>query len=85
MAASKVLSPSVGIVAFPDDASATAVSLMINSTGPSISNRPPLMTVEGVDTAAAKHPRIAHPEADTTDADRFCAGQPVCRTELYGP
>jgi hypothetical protein len=28
----------VGIVDFPDDASATAVSLMINSTGPSISS-----------------------------------------------
>jgi uncharacterized protein with GYD domain len=44
----------VGIVDFPDDASATAVSLMINSTGAVNLSLTPLMTVEDVDAAAAK-------------------------------
>lgn len=51
----------VGIVDFPDDASATAVSLMINSTGAVELKLTPLMTVEEVDAAAAKTPSYRAP------------------------
>ncbi len=51
----------VGIVDFPDDASATAVSLMINSTGAVNLKLTPLMTVEEVDAAAAKTPSYRPP------------------------
>jgi uncharacterized protein with GYD domain len=51
----------VGIVDFPDDASATAVSLMINSTGAVNLKLTPLMTVEEVDAAAAKTPSYRAP------------------------
>lgn len=51
----------VGIVDFPDDASATAVSLMINSTGAVSVTLTPLMTVEEVDAAAAKTPTYRAP------------------------
>lgn len=44
----------IGIVDFPDDASATAVSLMINSSGAVSIKLTPLMTVEEIDAAAAK-------------------------------
>ena len=44
----------VGIADFPDDASATAVSLMINSTGAVKLKLTPLMTVEDIDAAASK-------------------------------
>jgi uncharacterized protein with GYD domain len=44
----------VAIADFPDDASATAVSLMINSTGAVNLKLTPLMTVEDIDAAAAK-------------------------------
>ena len=51
----------VGIVDFPDDASATALSLMINSTGAVNLKLTPLMTVEEVDAAAAKTPSYRAP------------------------
>ncbi len=51
----------VGIVDFPDAASATAVSLMINSTGAVTLSLKPLMTVEEVDAAAAKTPSYRPP------------------------
>ena len=51
----------VGIVDFPDDASGTAVSLLINSTGAVNLKLTPLMTVEDVDTAAAKTPSYRAP------------------------
>ena len=44
----------IGIVDFPDDASATAVSLMINSSGAVSIKLTPLMAVEEIDAAAAK-------------------------------
>ena len=51
----------VGIVDFPDSASATAVSLMINSTGAVNLKLTPLMTVEEVDAAAAITPTYRAP------------------------
>ncbi|MBT5139146.1 MAG: GYD domain-containing protein [Acidimicrobiaceae bacterium] len=44
----------IGIVDFPDDASATAVSLMINSSGAVSIKLTPLMAVEEIDAAATK-------------------------------
>ena len=43
-----------GIADMPDDASATALSLMINASGNVSINLTPLMTPEDVDAAAAK-------------------------------
>ena len=43
-----------GIADFPDEASATAVSLMINASGSVAINLTPLMTPEDVDAAVAK-------------------------------
>jgi uncharacterized protein with GYD domain len=43
-----------GVVDFPDDASATAVSLMINASGSVALDLTPLMTPEDVDAAVAK-------------------------------
>ena len=51
----------VGICDFPDDASAAAVSLMINSTGAVSLKLTPLMTVEEIDAAAAKTPSYRPP------------------------
>jgi len=51
----------VGICDFPDDASAAAVSLMINSTGAVNLKLTPLMTVEDIDAAAAKTPSYRPP------------------------
>ena len=45
----------------PDDASATAVSLLINSSGSLSVNITPLMTPEDVDAAAAKSPAYNPP------------------------
>ena len=44
----------IGIVDFPDDASATAVSLMINSSGAVSIKLTPLMAVEEIDAASTK-------------------------------
>ena len=44
----------IGICDFPDPASATAVSLMINSSGAVSVSMTPLMTVEDLDAAAKK-------------------------------
>jgi uncharacterized protein with GYD domain len=52
-----------GICDFPDDASATALSLMINSTGRVSVRLTPLMTPEEVDAAAAKTPSYRAPGA----------------------
>lgn len=43
-----------GVVDFPDEASATAVSLMINASGKIALDLTPLMTPEDVDAAVAK-------------------------------
>ena len=51
----------IGICDFPDDASATAVSLLINSTGAVNVTFTPLMTPEDVDIAAAKTPSYRPP------------------------
>ena len=51
----------VGIVDFPDVASATAVSLMINSTGAVHLRTTPLMTVEEIDAAAQMTPAYRPP------------------------
>ncbi len=50
-----------GICDMPDNASATAVSLMINSSGAVSINLTPLMTPEDVDAAAAKTPSYRAP------------------------
>ena len=50
-----------GICEMPDDASATALSLMINSSGAVSVNLTPLMTPEDVDAAAAKTPTYRAP------------------------
>ena len=51
----------IGICDFPDDASATAVSLLINSSGAVNLSITPLMTAEDVDAAAAKTPAYRPP------------------------
>ena len=50
-----------GICEFPDEASATALSLMINASGKVSVNLTPLMTPEDVDAAAAKSPSYRAP------------------------
>ena len=50
-----------GICDMPDDASATALSLMINASGAVSLNMTPLMTPEDVDAAAAKTPSYRAP------------------------
>jgi uncharacterized protein with GYD domain len=51
----------IGIVDFPDAASAVAVSLMINSTGAVSLTLKPLITVEEIDAAAAMTPSYRGP------------------------
>ena len=51
----------IGICDFPDVASATAVSLLINSTGAVSVELTPLITVEEVDAAGAKTPSYRPP------------------------
>jgi uncharacterized protein with GYD domain len=50
-----------GIADFPDEASATAWSLMVNSSGAVRLHLVPLMTPEDVDAAAAKTPSYRAP------------------------
>lgn len=50
-----------GICDLPDVASATALSLLINSTGALSVNLTPLMTVEDVDAAMTKSPSYRPP------------------------
>ena len=50
-----------GICDFPDDASATALSLLINSSGAVSINLVPLMTPEDVDQALTKSPTYRAP------------------------
>lgn len=50
-----------GVCEFPDDASATALSLLINSSGSVRVTLTPLMTPEDVDAAAAKSPSYRPP------------------------
>lgn len=52
-----------GICEFPDDASATSLSLQINATGRVQVNLTPLMTAADVDAAAAKSPSYRPPGA----------------------
>lgn len=52
-----------GICDFPDDASATALSLMINASGSVTLDLTPLMTPEEVDAAVAKTPSYRPPGA----------------------
>jgi uncharacterized protein with GYD domain len=52
-----------GVADMPDEASATALSLMINSSGAVNLNLTPLMTPEDVDAAVAKHPAYRAPGA----------------------
>lgn len=52
-----------GVADFPDAASATAWSLMVNSTGLVKLNLVPLMTPEDVDAAVAKTPSYRAPGA----------------------
>lgn len=51
----------VGIADFPDDASAAAISLMINASGAIDLKVTPLMTAEDLDAAAAKTPAYNPP------------------------
>ena len=53
----------VGICDFPDAASATALSMMINSSGAVTLSLTPLMTVEEVDAAARMTPSYRPPGA----------------------
>jgi uncharacterized protein with GYD domain len=50
-----------GICDFPDDASATALSLMINASGSVSVDLTPLMTPEDVDAAVGKNPSYRAP------------------------
>ena len=50
-----------GICDVPDDATATALSLMINASGAVSINLVPLMTPEDVDTAVQKSPTYRAP------------------------
>jgi uncharacterized protein with GYD domain len=51
----------VGIVEFPDQASATALSTVINSSGTTMIKLTPLITVEEVDQASKKMPQYRPP------------------------
>ncbi len=51
----------VGIADFPDDASALAISLMINASGAIKLTTTPLLTAEDLDAAAAKTPAYNPP------------------------
>ena len=51
----------VGICDFADEASAAAVSLMINASGAVSVTLTPLLTVEDIDAAAAKTPTYRPP------------------------
>lgn len=51
----------LGVFEVPDDASAAALSLMINSTGNVKVHLKPLMTVEDIDEAAKKTPSYRAP------------------------
>lgn len=51
----------IGICDFPDEASVTAISLMINSSGSVNVTFTPLMTAEDLDAAAAKTPTYRPP------------------------
>jgi uncharacterized protein with GYD domain len=53
----------IGIADFPDDASAAAISLMINASGAIKLTVTPLMTAEDLDAAAAKTPSYTPPGA----------------------
>jgi uncharacterized protein with GYD domain len=53
----------IGICDFPDAASATAVSMMINSTGAVSITLTPLMTVDEIDDAASRTPSYRPPGA----------------------
>ena len=53
----------IGIGDFPDEASAVAWSLLVNSTGAVTLNLVPLLTAEAVDAAAAKTPSYRAPGA----------------------
>lgn len=50
-----------GVADFPDDASATALSLMINGSGKVSVNLTPLMTPEDLDAAMTKSPSYRPP------------------------
>jgi uncharacterized protein with GYD domain len=50
-----------GVAEFPDDASAAACSLLINSSGRVAVTLTPLLTVEDVDAAASKSPTYRAP------------------------
>ncbi|NIR37536.1 MAG: GYD domain-containing protein, partial [Actinobacteria bacterium] len=52
-----------GICDFPDNASATACSLLINSSGAVAISLTPLMTPEEIDAAAEKSPTYRPPGA----------------------
>ena len=52
-----------GVCDFPDEASATALSLLINSSGSVHVSLTPLMTPEDVDAAASKSPSYRPPGA----------------------
>lgn len=51
----------IGIADFPDDASAAAISLMINASGAIELKVTPLLTAEDLDAAAAKTPAYNPP------------------------
>ena len=51
----------IGICDFPDDTSAAAISLLINSTGAVTVTMTPLLTPEDLDAAAAKTPSYRAP------------------------
>ncbi len=50
-----------GICEFPDDASATAFSLLVNASGAVAISLTPLMSAEDLDAAAAKSPTYRPP------------------------
>lgn len=50
-----------GICEFPDDASATSFSLLVNSSGAVTLSMTPLMSAEDLDAAAAKTPSFRPP------------------------
>lgn len=53
----------LGIAEFPDDASAVAFSLIVNSSGSVTGTVTPLLTEDDIDAAAAKSPSYRPPGA----------------------
>ena len=67
----------------PDNASATAVSLLVNASGAVSLNLTPFMTPEDVDAAAAKTPSYRAPGPDNSQGRRIGNALEPAKVQLY--